>query len=88
MTIEEKEKQFIDRAISRIRDNHTQSEDIAIDGDTSLLETGALDSIGYVSLLAYLEEAMSCEFDLIDIDPEDFMTLNGLFRNALRDVLS
>ena len=27
-------------------------------------------------------------FDLIDIDPEDFMTLSGLFRNALRDVVA
>ena len=72
-------------AIAWIRDHHTQSEDVAIDGATPLLETGALDSIGYVSLLAYLEESLSCGFDLIDIDPEDFMTLSGLFRNALRD---
>jgi acyl carrier protein len=78
----EKKKKFIDQAIAWIRENHPQSVDLEIDGDTSLLETGALDSIGYVALLGHLEETMGCEFDLLDIDPEEFMTLNGLCNNA------
>jgi acyl carrier protein len=46
--------------------------------DTDLLSTGLLDSVGFVELLAALENRIGCAIDLSDVDPAEFTTVRGL----------
>jgi acyl carrier protein len=56
---------------------------LALAADTELLESGLVDSLDLVALVAYLEELTGCEMDLLELDPEDFATLGGLCRCAV-----
>jgi acyl carrier protein len=58
-------------------------KDVAILNKTHLLESGVLDSIGLVDLLAFLEETTGNQIDLLELEPEDFATLDGLCKAAL-----
>ena len=55
-----------------------------IGDDTDLLTTGLLDSLGFVELLAHVEQATGREVDLSDADPSEFTTVQGFCRLALR----
>jgi acyl carrier protein len=46
--------------------------------DVDLLSTGLLDSVGFVELLAALEDRLGYAIDLADVDPADFTTIRGL----------
>ena len=54
-----------------------------ISGKTHLLESGALDSLGLVDLLAFLEMTTGMQIDLLEVDAQDFATLDGLCRAAM-----
>ncbi len=43
--------------------------------DTDLIESGLLDSLGLVTLIAALEEAFACELPLDDFDLERFRSI-------------
>lgn len=58
-------------------------KDVAISKTTHLLESGVLDSIGLVGLLAFLEETTGDQIDLLELEPQDFATLDGLSKAAL-----
>jgi acyl carrier protein len=49
-----------------------------IEGSLNLVESGLLDSIAFLQLLATLERRTGVELNLFDIDPEDFTTIDGL----------
>ena len=51
---------------------------------TDLMETGLLDSIGFVQLIVFMERKIGCNIDLTDVDPSEFTTVIGLSRIALR----
>jgi len=53
---------------------------------TNLLETGLLDSIGFVELIVFMEGQTGCNIDLTDVDPSEFTTVEGLSQIALRNV--
>ena len=53
---------------------------------TNLLESGLLDSIGFVELIVFMEGQTGCNIDLTDVDPGEFTTVEGLSRIALRNV--
>ena len=53
-----------------------------VDENTNLLFSGVLDSLGFVELLAFLEERAGLSFDLAELDPEEFTTIAGLTRSA------
>jgi len=55
-----------------------------IDDDFNLVETGLLDSISFLDLIARLEERAEVEFDLFDIDPDDLTTFGGLLNLLTR----
>jgi acyl carrier protein len=44
----------------------------------NLLEAGILDSLGFVAVLTGLQAEFGVEIDLVDSDPDVFMTLGGL----------
>jgi D-alanine--poly(phosphoribitol) ligase subunit 2 len=58
---------------------------VKISADTDLMESGLLDSIGFVELIVFMENRIGCTIDLTDVDPSEFTTVNGLCRIALRD---
>lgn len=49
-----------------------------LDDSFNLIESGLYDSIAFLSLIACLEERADLEFDLYDVDPDEFTTLGGL----------
>jgi len=53
--------------------------------NTDLMESGLLDSIGFVELIVFMESQMACNIDLTDVDPGEFTTVQGLCRIALRN---
>jgi acyl carrier protein len=53
---------------------------------TNLMESGLLDSIGFVELIVFMEGQTGCNIDLTDVDPSEFTTVEGLSRIALRNV--
>jgi acyl carrier protein len=53
---------------------------------TNLIESGLLDSIGFVELIVFMEGQTGCNIDLTDVDPSEFTTVEGLSRIALRNV--
>ena len=48
--------------------------------DTPLLEGGAIDSLGVIELVAFLEEKYGVEFDDDDFETENLETLTALTR--------
>src|SRR5258708_11878411 len=53
---------------------------------TNLMESGLLDSIGFVELIVFMESKTGSNIDLSDVDPSEFTTVNGLSQIALRNV--
>lgn len=51
------------------------------DGD--LLASGALDSIGFMELLVYVESIIGKKIDLTDLDPNEFTSIRGLSQSLL-----
>jgi acyl carrier protein len=46
--------------------------------DTDLLARGILDSQGFIDLLMFIESTYGCNIELLDVDPAQFSTINGL----------
>ena len=61
-----------------------EAKNAAIGDETDLLATGLLDSLGFVELLAYVEETTGRAVDLSDADPSEFTTVQGFCSFALR----
>lgn len=49
---------------------------LPIQDDTSLLETGILDSLSLLRLLVFLEDEFSVQIDDFDLVPENFTTVD------------
>lgn len=58
---------------------------VEVNANTDLMESGVLDSIGFVELIVFMESQIGCPIDLTDVDPSEFTTVNGLCRIALRN---
>ena len=65
-----------------VRENNTlDGQDCPeIDADTNLLETGVLDSVGFIELISILEEKTGQNIDLRSMDFSDSVSINGLFK--------
>ena len=57
--------------------------DVEISPDTDLLGSGILDSLGFIDLIAFIEESTGVQLDLMDIDPDAFSRVQGLCEFAL-----
>ena len=63
-----------------------QQRKLPMDGltdDLNLVETGLFDSLGFVELIAAVEEEFGVEVDFGVVDPETFTTLGGIIQCAL-----
>jgi acyl carrier protein len=54
----------------------------SISDDTNLVERGFLDSLGFVGLIAHLEERYQVELDLVGTPIEEFVVLGPLVRQV------
>jgi len=52
------------------------------DAECSLIQDGYIDSLGFLNLIAAIEEKFSIEVDFEDISPEEFTTISGLTRSV------
>ena len=80
------EEQLWDVVLKWVRENSPNPEATngKLDKDTDLMAIGALDSIAFIDLIGFIEEKTRSRIDLADIDPEEFMTVGGLCRHALK----
>ena len=78
------EDRLIQLAVGWIMENspNARSTEREISGRTNLLEDSVLDSLGFVDLIAFLEKTTGREIDLLELDEEDFSSLQGLCRAA------
>jgi acyl carrier protein len=78
--------ELTDRLIEQIRRkaNGKISDNTEIELGTDLLTAGILDSIGFVELLMFIETEYGYQIDLVNADPAQFTTINGLCELALK----
>lgn len=54
-----------------------------VSDETDLIASGALDSMGFIELLVYVESIIGRKIDLSDFDPSVFTSIQGLVRSIL-----
>ena len=59
------------------------SADVKITADTDLVATGALDSMGFVGLIARFEDLSGTEVDFEEIEPEELTSIRSLIDRCL-----
>ena len=59
-----------------------------LDESRSLIELGVIDSFTFVDILAALEKELDVEIDFMELDPDDFASVEGLVRVAAAAVES
>ena len=81
------EDDLVDLAVRWVKQNMQTNghRHVELTGDTDLMETGLLDSVGFVELIVFIESQTGCNIDLTDADPSEFTTVNGLCSIALRN---
>ena len=52
----------------------------AVDDETSLLDTGIVDSLGILDLVTFLEDTFSVKVDDEELNPENFESIAALVR--------
>jgi len=79
---------LVDLIIKWVRKNAQTNGNgqVGLTVDTNLMESGLLDSIGFVELIVFMEGQTGCNIDLTDVDPSEFTTVDGLSQIALRNV--
>jgi acyl carrier protein len=82
------QEELVARAVNWVRKNSPEgnTSNLEITPDSDLLESGLLDSLGLVQLIAFMEEEANTKIDLLEIDPADFTTLRGLSRFAVESL--
>jgi acyl carrier protein len=80
------EQELIDLVVGWVRENgHNGSTRTEISENTNLLESGLLDSFGFVDLILFIENSTQKKLDLIDVDPEEFALVGNLCHLALQN---
>jgi acyl carrier protein len=81
------EIELVDLIIKWVRKNAQTNGNgqVELTMHTNLMESGMLDSIGFVELIVFMERQTGDNIDLTDVDPGEFTTVQGLCRIALRN---
>jgi len=74
-------RQFVSERIGKLAADKGKS--VEIGDDFSLLESGLIDSLGFVDLVTDIEDTFDVEMDFGDLDPEEFTRLGGLVQCAV-----
>ena len=54
---------------------------IAITDDLNFIQSGLMDSVGFLDLLGAVEDEFDIEVDFDDKDPEEFLNLKGFLKS-------
>jgi acyl carrier protein len=81
--MQEQEMRALVKTWVRSNSRSPEAKGGSIGDDTDLLATGLLDSLGFVELLAYVEQTTGRQVDLSNADPSEFTTVQGFCRFAL-----
>jgi acyl carrier protein len=73
-----------DDLLQLINDEISLNPAIAVEGDTDLLVTGLVDSLGIVEVVAWMEERIGAAIDPIDIVRANFQTVDRMVAFAGR----
>ena len=76
--------QLLQLLIDWIKTNKRTSNHVEISADTELLESGILDSFGFLDLILHVESKTGLQIDLADADPSEFAIVRGLCMLALK----
>ena len=70
----------VSQALERfiIQDIMVGGKDVSLSPDESLIESGIVDSLGILRLVAFIEENFSVMVDDIEVVPENFETINAM----------
>lgn len=67
-------------ALARHRRKGSLTDVSALNPDSSLIDEGFLDSVGFINLVLELENLVGSGVGLGDIDPHEHTSINGLIR--------
>jgi len=70
----------VSQALERfiIQDIMVGGKDVSLSPDESLIESGIVDSLGILRLVAFIEENFSVVVDDTEVVPENFETINAM----------
>ncbi|MEO1201572.1 MAG: acyl carrier protein [Pseudomonadota bacterium] len=66
-----------------VKERFPLAGNVELDNDTSLLESGIVDSLGVLNLVEFVEEQFSIVAEDDDLVPENFDTIDALTRFVL-----
>jgi acyl carrier protein len=52
----------------------------SVEDDKSLFESGIIDSLGFIKLLAFIEEEMKVPIDMSEVTVDNFQTINNMVK--------
>jgi acyl carrier protein len=80
------ESALVELVINWVKDNKLTNgaSSAQITEDTNLLESGLLDSFGFIEMILFVEQQSRCKIDLTDVEPAEFCVVKGLCQIALR----
>ncbi len=73
---------IVQRLLEWVKERNTEITGLTI--DTDLAESGAVDSMGFVGLMALLEELGGKNLDTILMNPENFRTIRSIVDNCFQ----
>ena len=79
MTVEARVRAAVYKLLgSRLEDAGLSEQ--TLDESKSLIELGVIDSFSFVEILTTLQEELGAEIDFMELDPDDFASVEGLVR--------
>ncbi len=75
------DRSFAERLLGFVR-NEVALDDITIEGETDLLLTGAVDSLGVIRITQWMEDEAGITVDPADVTLENFQTVDRMVNYA------
>ncbi len=82
--LKEKIREFVCNSLKE-RANRVNISICEIEDDCNLLESGLLDSMGFVDLMVSVEGHFDVEFHFEELDPSEFTTLSGFLNCVVKN---
>jgi acyl carrier protein len=83
VSVQDLERDLVQWILGYLEEEEEVPADVEITASTDLVATGALDSIGFVGLIAKFEELTGTEVDFAEIDPEELTSVRSLIDHCL-----
>ena len=76
-SLEEKIKEYIVKYLKKKMGTES-NDDIYIDEDVDLIESGIINSLSFITLITDLEEQYNIEIDFDELDPSEYTIISNL----------